>query len=104
MKVITILIACLLLISLTANVAFAAQWTGWVTDRQCAETGKFTGAQHRKCLESGQALVFVSEADNKIYKIENHEKAKDYVGQKVVLEASAKGEAIDIAMISPKQD
>ena len=84
---------------LTAGLSLAAEWRGWVTDRKCALAGEFIGSQHRACAEAGQPLVFVNEADKKIYTLADPAKAKDFVGQKVLLRGEMKGDSIEVAFV-----
>jgi len=84
----------------TAAFCLADQWTGWITDQKCAEAGKYAGEQHKKCVESGAAVVFVNDADKKIYKITEPDKVKAHVGEKVTMDATAKGDTLEIENIS----
>jgi hypothetical protein len=64
------------MLALAAGLALADEWVGWVTDQKCAQAGAYTGEQHKKCVESGGTLVFVNEADKKIYMLNDNDKAK----------------------------
>jgi hypothetical protein len=77
---------------LSASGLFAEQFTGWITDQACAKTGQFAGDMHKKCVESGQPIVFVNEADKKIYVIASPDKVKEAVGEKVTLTGDKKDE------------
>lgn len=86
---------------LAAGSAWAGEMVGWITDQQCAKAGNYAGDEHKKCFESGANLVFVNEADNKIYKLGEPEKAKPHIGQKVVLQGSAEGDTVQVQSITP---
>jgi len=81
-------------------VSAANQWTGYVTDMQCARAGTFSG-DHAKCVEKGSPVVFVDESTKKIYTLNDPEKAKAHLGHKVVVEGSLSGDKIEVEKISP---
>ncbi len=88
------------LLVLTAGLCLAEQWTGWIADEKCATSGKYVGAEHKKCVESGQAIVFVNESDKKVYKLSDQEKVKLHVGAKVTLTGAMKGDTIEVAEVA----
>ncbi len=59
------LTVCVALLVLTAGISLADQWIGWLADEKCATGGKFSGEEHKKCVESGQPIVFVNDSGNK---------------------------------------
>ncbi len=83
------------LVLLAAAGLSAEQYVGWVTDLKCAQAGNPSGDLHKKCVAAGQPVVFVSEADKKIYSVSNPDKVKDHLGKKVNLTGTAKGEQIE---------
>jgi hypothetical protein len=87
----------LLVIGSTGMPAAKNQWTGWISDAKCAANG--AKAPHKgcaiKCVESGQAMVFVAE-DKKVYKLQGAEKVKSLIGDKVVLNGSLDGDTITV--------
>jgi len=89
---------------LSCATMLATEWTGWLTDQKCATSGSFIGDQHKRCVSSGQAVVFVNESDKKVYRVENAEKVKDMVGQKVKLSGSQQGDAIRAEMATRIDD
>jgi hypothetical protein len=86
---------------LTSVLCVAGEWVGWITDRKCALSGQFTGDKHKACAEAGQPLVFVNEADRKIYTLSDHAKALDLIGQKVLVRGEMKGDAIEVRLVEP---
>ena len=77
-----------------AGAMLADQWTGWITDAKCAKdpSGNFVGDVHKKCVDQGQPIVFVNEADKSIHLVANAaqmDQVKDAVGQKVTIEGTA---------------
>ena len=84
----------MLCVSLIGTYALLADsWTGWLTDAKCAKSGNYAGDLHKKCVESGQAMVFVNEADKSIHPVTNAANlaagVKDLIGQKVTVEGTA---------------
>jgi SpoU rRNA methylase family enzyme len=96
-------VACLTLLG--AGVMLADQWTGWITDAKCAKdpSGNFVGEMHKKCVEQGQPIVFVNEADKSIHVISNAaamNDVKDAVGQKVTIDGmAAKDGSIEVKTV-----
>ncbi len=89
-------------LALTTAGAFAAEWTGYISDAGCAPK-KGSNPDHaacaRSCIESGAAAVLV--ADGKIYKLDKQDEAKKFAGDKVLLKgtASEDGSAIKVDTI-----
>ena len=58
-----------------------------------AEAGNDVGEAHKKCVEQGQAIVFVYETDKSIHSISNADPVKqvrDSVGRKVTIDGTVK--------------
>jgi hypothetical protein len=76
------------------------KWTGYIGDSHCGATG--TGADHascaKKCIGEGYKPVFV--VDDKVYAINNPEKATEYIGDKVTITGTITGDSIYIENIS----
>lgn len=68
----------------------ATQFTGWLTDKQCAQAGKYVGADHQKHVTEGQAIVFVSETDKQMHPIANPDRVKNHIGQRVTISGTAR--------------
>jgi hypothetical protein len=91
MKKTTVLLLTLLALAVfvptLASAGEKGTWTGWITDSSCGAKGAKAG--HRdcalKCLNDGGALVFYDTASQKIYKIEDQEKAKGHIGYEVMV-------------------
>ncbi len=96
------LMPCMALLVVAAGALLADQWSGWLTDQKCAAAGKFAGEQHKKCVEAGQPVVFVNDADKKIYKVNDNdmERVKALVGQKVNLTGTAKQDTIEVKAVT----
>ena len=93
-KVITIMVLTLF----CAGMAFAGEYTGYVTDKVCADKGKH-GADHAGCAQGclgkdGSVAVLVTE-DGKIYAVTQQDKVKPHAGHLVKIKGSASGMSID---------
>jgi hypothetical protein len=103
MRKITLLLCALLALAAlpVAVHAAAGEWTGWITDEQCAAKG--AKDEHKGCAEkcygSGEALVFYHPGDGKLYKLDKQELAKEHLGHEVVVKGSVEGDAIKVAAI-----
>ncbi|MGH9660623.1 MAG: DUF5818 domain-containing protein [Bryobacteraceae bacterium] len=89
------LLATLLFAGILTMFAAPTKWVGWITDEKCAAAGKLTG-DHQRCLQTGGRMVFVNDADKKVYKLTNEDKAKELVGRKVNLTGTEKGDTIEV--------
>lgn len=96
-----ILIAALLCALLSPGLALAGEWTGWITDDQCAAKGN--KAEHadcaKKCYGNGAKLVFYNNADEKIYALDNQELAAQHIGHEVKVKGEVDGQNIKVAAI-----
>jgi len=97
-KSLSLLWVCLFAFSLNAFAGTKGEWVGWLSDAKCAANG--AKASHKgcalKCVESGQGIVFVREDDKKVYLLENPEKVKSLLGDRVQLSGSLEGDTIKV--------
>ena len=88
----------LVMSSLFAMSAFAAEWTGAISEAGC-------GAKHvdgsakavacvTKCVKGGAAPVFVT--DGKVLKIADPAKVMDHLGHKVTITGKLDGDTVSI--------
>jgi hypothetical protein len=106
MKKVVIGLGLILFVSGSVSVAGEkGQWTGWLSDAKCAANG--AKASHKgcsiKCVESGQAIVFVAE-DKKVYKLQGVDRVKSVVGDRVSLSGSMEGDTITVDSVKPAED
>lgn len=99
---------CALLLALALPLAAQpreGEWTGWITDDSCGAKG--ANAEHKacaeKCLGNGGTLVFYNAADEKLYKLDNEELAKEHLGHEVTVKGTAEGETIKVSSIAAKE-
>ncbi len=88
----------LLIIGALASIsAMAADWTGYVIDKNCASKKEMWGneACAQSCMKRGAPAVFVTE-DGKVYSIAEQDKVKDVAGKKVMITGTMKGDTISV--------
>jgi hypothetical protein len=97
MKKLTIMAA------LTAGMAFsaaAAEFTGYIVDKNCASKKEMLGNVQcaQSCIKRGAAAVLVTD-DGKIYSIADQDKVKDSAGKKVMITGTMKADTISVDSI-----
>ena len=95
-------LAFLLVVSLLAFTASAAEMTGYISDVNCAKNpAKAASDAHagcaQACAKKGAALVFVS--DGKVYKIDDQSKVQDHAGHKVTITGNVDGETLKVESV-----
>jgi hypothetical protein len=85
------------LLGLAAMSAFAADWTGYVIDKNCASKKEMWGneACAKGCIKKGAAAVFVTE-DGKVYTVSNQDKILEHAGHKVTITGKMDGDTITV--------
>jgi hypothetical protein len=87
-----------LLLTVALSVALAAQWTGTIVDQKCATSGNLKG-DHTAHLSADNPAVFVSETDNKVYKLKNEGRAETLLGKRVTVQGQVEGTTINVESI-----
>jgi hypothetical protein len=91
----------LLVLSLFATSAIAADLQGYIADAKCAAKmgAKAASETHAncaaKCIKGGAEAVLLTE-EGKVYKIANQDKVVDHAGHKVTLTGKLDGETITV--------
>ena len=82
---------------LTAMTAMAADWTGYIIDKNCASKKGMWGneACAKKCIGGGAPAVLVTE-EGKVYNISNQDKVKEHAGMKVTVSGTMDGDTITV--------
>ena len=77
--------------------AMAADWTGYIVDKNCAKNQKMWSneACAKKCINGGAPAVLATE-DGKVYSIANQDKVKDHAGHKVTVTGKMEGDTITV--------
>ncbi|MBZ5857683.1 DUF5818 domain-containing protein [Flavihumibacter profundi] len=95
-----LLLILLIGMSINSFAQKATTWTAWVSDSHCGAKGK--DASHAecavKCVKGGAEPVLV--VDGKVYKIADPKKITDFVGKKVTVTGTLKGETITIEKVA----
>jgi hypothetical protein len=101
------------LLAFSSAMAFAGQWSGYISDEKCATSGakaakasdwinpKAFESCAQKCVREGSPVVFVTE-DNKILKLDadSTKKALPHVGHRVKLTGTLENDTLKINKIS----
>ena len=73
-----------------ARAADSTTISGWISDSMCGVKHAGSGAACvKKCVTGGMAPVFVDESKKEVWKIDNPDAVKDYLGSKVTITAKA---------------
>jgi hypothetical protein len=86
--------------ALTAAMSFsamAAEWTGYIVDKNCASKKEMLGnvACAQSCIKRGAAAVLVTD-EGKVYSIEDQDKVKEAAGKKVTISGTMKADSISV--------
>jgi hypothetical protein len=95
-----------LLVVLSFGLAMAGEsktMTGWISDATCG-AGNAGAAQAqrdcaKRCLGEGEAAVFVSDGDQKVYKLANAPQAKEHLKTKVRVTGTVEGETLKVSKL-----
>ena len=88
----------------TGAVALAAgegSWTGYVTDAKCGAKAAHEGARACtvKCAKAGEKLVFVNDADKRVYAIDDQTKVAEHAGHHVTVKGTVDGDTLKLSSI-----
>jgi hypothetical protein len=104
-KVFALFVLFCLVLSI-ASFAFAgddkgATVNGWVTDAKCGAKGANAGgaACTKKCLDSGEKMVVVTDGDQKVLNVENPDALKGHEGHHVALSGHVSGDSIHVMSV-----
>jgi hypothetical protein len=86
----------------TLTLGADGSWTGYISDSHCGAKG--ANEKHTECAakcvkEQGASYVFVNDADHKVYKIDNQDKAAAHAGHHVTVKGSVDGDSLKVASI-----
>jgi len=88
---------------MTLAAAVAAPLTGWISDSNCGVANASGEKSARdcaaRCIKEGASPVFVSDADQKVYKIAGSAKVNEHMQHKVKVTGDIKGDTITIKEI-----
>lgn len=82
---------------------FAGEMVGWISDSACGASNGNGSAASRECaascIKNGSAPVFVTEKDQKVYKLSDAAKAAKFLDKKVKVAGTVKGDTIEMTAI-----
>lgn len=87
----------LVVFSIAAMSAMAADVTGYIMDKNCAGKKAMMGNETcaKNCISKGAPAVLATE-DGKIYTITNQDKVKEDAGKKVTVSGKIEGDSITV--------
>ena len=104
---------CIVFLALTITLRSETKnitWTGWFSDSLCAyaraASGTFSATNPdcaRRCIEKGEAPVFISEQAKTIFKVKDYPSVLDQLGYHVEVTATVDEDAKTISVGSVKQ-
>lgn len=90
MKRVAALISVVLAFAPISAMAADTTINGWISDAMCGAKHAGSGAACvKKCIEGGEAPVFVDEAKKEVWTIDNPEAVKGFYGDHVTVTATA---------------
>jgi hypothetical protein len=89
-RILAVLMAVFVLTAIAARAADSTKINGYISDAMCGAKHAGTGAAcAKKCIEGGEAPVFVDEAKKEVWKIDNPDAVKGFYGDHVTVTAKA---------------
>ncbi|HUQ91298.1 MAG TPA: hypothetical protein VM120_06435 [Bryobacteraceae bacterium] len=86
-----------------SSAMFAGDMTGWISDSSCGASNASAEKSSRECaatcLKNGSKAVFVSDKDQKVYKLSDSAKAARFLDKKVKVSGKVTGDTIELASI-----
>ncbi|HXR38478.1 MAG TPA: hypothetical protein VN776_05275 [Terracidiphilus sp.] len=90
MKRVAALITVVLALAPISAMAASTTINGWISDAMCGAKHTGSGAACvKKCIEGGEAPVFVDEAKKEVWAIDNPDAVKAFYGDHVTVTATA---------------
>ena len=89
-------------VSFASASAYAASFTGVVSDAMCAKNpAKASGAEHAecaaKCIKGGSPAVLI--VGDKVYQVSNPDKIASFAGKKVTVDGSLAADTITVTFV-----
>jgi hypothetical protein len=89
-RVLAVLMAVIAFAAISARAADSTKINGYISDAMCGAKHAGTGAAcAKKCIEGGEAPVFVDEAKKEVWTIDNPDAVKGFYGDHVAVTAKA---------------
>lgn len=88
-RIAAITLAALAFGAVAAGAADSKSINGWISDSMCGAKHAGSGSECvKKCIEGGQAPVFVDEAKKQVWTIDNPDAVKSFYGDHVTVQAT----------------
>jgi hypothetical protein len=89
------------LFAATLAMAGDGSWTGYITDAKCGAKAAHEGARECtvKCAKAGSKYVFVSDADKKVYAIDDQDKVAEHAGHHVTVKGTVDGDTLKLSSV-----
>jgi len=101
MKRVAALISVVLVFAPLSALAADTTINGWVSDAMCGAKHAGSGAACvKKCIEGGEAPVFVDEAKKEVWTIDNPDAVKGFYGDHVTVTAKADADKKTVHIVS----
>ena len=89
-RVLAVLMAVFTLTAIAARAADSTKINGYISDAMCGAKHAGSGsACVKKCIEGGEAPVFVDEAKKEVWTIDNPDAVKGFYGAHVTVSATS---------------
>ena len=89
-RVLAVFLAIFALTAIAARAADSTKINGFISDAMCGAKHAGSGAACvKKCIEGGEAPVFVDEAKKEVWTIDNPDAVKGFYGDHVTVTAKA---------------
>jgi hypothetical protein len=89
-RILAVLMAVIAFAAITASAADSTKINGYISDAMCGAKHAGSGAAcAKKCIEGGEAPVFVDEAKKEVWTIDNPDAVKGFYGNHVSVTAKA---------------
>src|ERR1700692_586007 len=95
------IVMSIVLVASALAVAGEVNWTGYITDVKWGAKDPHHGAADCpvKCMKAGAKLVFVNDADKKVYAIADQDKVTAHASHHVAVKGSVEGDTLTVASI-----
>lgn len=89
-RTLALLVAVFSLSAIAASAADSTKINGWISDSMCGAKHAGSGAACvKKCVTGGMQPVFVDESKKEVWKIDNPDAVKSFLGDHVTVSATS---------------
>ena len=92
-RIVALFVVVLAFAAVSVRAADASKINGWISDSMCGAKHAGSGAACvKKCVDGGMQPVFVDEDKKAVWKIDNPDSVKGFLGDHVTVSAKVDGE------------